>query len=173
MDPDHEHRVREALEILSPSDQRRFACDCAEQALAVFTRIRPGDMRPATAVSVARRFAAGGAHEDQLATARSAAHRASRDAAAAREYGDMPDLEAATSAAAACAEVCVGDPVEAAMGAARLQLECAEVEAVGARAADRAWKGGRPGPDDAHRLRDAAEAVRAWQIERLGAYPSH
>lgn len=172
MDPDHEQRIAAGLEPLSASDRRRYACDCAECALGVFVKIRPGDPRPLTAISVARRFAAGGAHAEQLATARASAAQASHDLLAAREYGDMPDLEAASSAAAACALACHPEPLEAALGAARLQIEAAEVEAVGARAADRAWRAGRPGPDDAQRLRDAVEAVRAWQLDRLTAYPS-
>ena len=74
--PQHETADRDRL-------ARIFACDCAERALPIFERERPGDTRPRAAIAVARRFAAGGATRAELAAAGAAAGAAARAAAGA------------------------------------------------------------------------------------------
>ncbi len=58
-----------------------FAVACAELALIVFEKDRPGDGRPAAALHAGRTFAEGAARSRLQRTAAADAHRAARDAA--------------------------------------------------------------------------------------------
>jgi hypothetical protein len=66
------------LRCMSPRDQRLFACDCAERALAREPQIRGVDPRLAVAVTMAWRYTRGLASQEDLAAARAAAARAAR-----------------------------------------------------------------------------------------------
>lgn len=58
---------------------RLFAADCAADVLMVFERQRPTDLRPRTAIDVARRFANGSASQEELEVAKGAALAASEE----------------------------------------------------------------------------------------------
>ncbi|MEO8286518.1 MAG: putative immunity protein [Chloroflexota bacterium] len=57
---------------LTDRDIRLFACDCAEHILHLYEQEHLTDMRPRTAIDVARRFAARDATTDELCAARAA-----------------------------------------------------------------------------------------------------
>ena len=74
-------RTRLAGPVDVSRELRLFACSCAERALPIFERERPGDARPREAILVARRYVTGGATDEELAAARAAARDAAWDAA--------------------------------------------------------------------------------------------
>ncbi|MGB8385811.1 MAG: putative immunity protein, partial [Dermatophilaceae bacterium] len=57
-----------------------YAVACAEPALVLFRKARPGDLRPAAAIEAARVFAGGAPRSRLQRTAAADAHRAARDA---------------------------------------------------------------------------------------------
>lgn len=102
-DPDQQ-AWSSGLDLLSASEARRFACDCAEHVQTVWSDARPSDGRPAAAIRVARRFADGAADLGELALARRGVDEAARHAGDALG-SDHPAVFAARSAWAAA-----GDP---------------------------------------------------------------
>ncbi|MDR7319759.1 MULTISPECIES: putative immunity protein [Catenuloplanes] len=75
-----------------------FAVACAEPALPIVERARPGDRRPHAAIEAARTFATGGRRVAAIRDAAWAAHRAYREA---RDAGALAAAEAARAAVAA------------------------------------------------------------------------
>ena len=71
-------RLVECVGVTGASNLRLFACDVAEDALSL---VASPDPRSVSAIEVARRFAAGGATDDELAAAWAAAWAAARAAA--------------------------------------------------------------------------------------------
>ena len=75
-----------------------YAVTCAEPALALFERDRPGDTRPRAAIEAARAFAEGGRRTKAIRDAAWAAQRAYQEA---RDAGRAAASEAARAALAA------------------------------------------------------------------------
>ncbi|MES2058117.1 MAG: hypothetical protein V4564_19430 [Pseudomonadota bacterium] len=94
MDPDTDAPLL-TIEDLRPI--ARWAADCAERALPIFTAKAPDDTRPCDAISVSRAFADSGIRTAALRTIAWAAH------AAARDVGDPAAAAAARAASAAAA----------------------------------------------------------------------
>jgi hypothetical protein len=128
---------------------RLFAADCAEQALRIFYKVRPGDDRPAKAIEAARRFADGQISQIEMAAAGDAAGDAARDAT--RDAAWAAPRDAAWAAAWAAAGAAARDAAGAAAG-----------DAAGAAAGDAAWAAAGAAAGDA-----AWDAAGAWQTERL------
>ena len=68
--------------VIEPADRelRLFACDCAERVLPIFEKQHPDDKRPRETIETSRRFALGGATQQELEAARDAAWDAAWDA---------------------------------------------------------------------------------------------
>ena len=109
--PEDKHAERDRTALL-------FAADCASHVLPLWTAKCPDDMRPAEAIAVARRFAAGQATREEL----TAAAEATGAARAARAAWAAWAARAAAWAARAAAEAAW------ATGAAARAAEAAERE---------------------------------------------
>jgi len=152
LDTDNKIVVRRArllfrVEAWNARTARLFACDCADQALAVLGADRV-DQYSVEAIRVARLFAVGQATREELAAARDAARAAARDAARASARDAARD--AAWAAAWAAARAAAWD---AAWAAAR------------AAAGDATWDAARDAAWDT-----AGDAAREWQTKRLLQY---
>lgn len=103
------------LQLLTPMQQRLFACDCAEHVLLLFERIFPHDDRPRTAIATARAYAHGQVAAVVLAEAEARAEAAVwevSDAASIRNPDDAASLmtwNAAAPAACAAGACCLLD----------------------------------------------------------------
>jgi len=100
-----EARLLRKLDTWNERTARLFACDCAEAVLHIFEEEYPDDHGPRQAIEVARRYANGGATDEELAAAWDAAWAAAWDAArdAAWDAARAAALAAARAAALAAA----------------------------------------------------------------------
>lgn len=96
----NENAIKRCLARMSEKDQRRFACDCAERVLPIFTERRPRDTRVEKALSVVRRFVRGEAKTGDLL----AAHQMAMRAAAECSRDRSADGRSAYAAAMAASE---------------------------------------------------------------------
>jgi len=125
-------RLWALLVYMTPQEQRLFACDCAERALTRERKAgREPDKRSWQAIEVSRRYARGGATDEELATAESAARAAAWGAAM---YAAMYAARAAAWGAAMYAAMYA---VRAAAGAAWAAWTATRVTA---RAAECEWQ---------------------------------
>lgn len=156
------------LRMLSPTDGRLFACDCAEHVLTLYHQAYPHDRRLQTTLATARAYARGQASADALL----AAKRVAEDAAWEAAVDDALTNEAAPSVAATVEACCAVDVIQAITGTLNGALEAVVIAAVGGDAANTMWNNQAQllHPEIVARYRQAEVDERIWQYQRAGRY---
>lgn len=122
--------------VLSSSQLRLFAADCAERVLMLFEKEYPDDNRPRVAIETARKFALGQATVEELAAAHGAAKSVTRS--------DISSVAESAAISAARSSI-VGSAMSAAVSAAESALRSVAWSAphyaeFAAKSAERAWQ---------------------------------
>lgn len=118
--------------ILSDTELRLFAADCAERVLHYFESDSPKDLRPRQAIETARKFALGQATQAQLGAADSAAWDSAISVRGSAHYAAKASAESATLAAA--------DASSWACKTSRWAVWFANLSPISAESAELAWQ---------------------------------